>query len=70
MADEDRSSRSGAPDGIGEEALAGWRVLDEQRARIDALRKALLADEKGGDPAQFDFESFFAGKPADDTPSS
>ena len=70
MADEDRSSDSGAPEGAGGDARAGWRVLDEQRARIDALRKALLADEKGGDPAQFVFASFSAGKPAGDTPSS
>ena len=69
MADEDRSPGSEEPENGGD-ARAGWRVLEEQRARIDALRKALLADEKGGDPAQFDFESFFAGKPVDDMPSS
>lgn len=70
MADEDRSPGFEEPENAGDDARAGWRVLDEQRARIDALRRALIASDKGDASAPFDYESFFTGKPEDDMPSS
>lgn len=41
---------------------AGLRLLEEQEARMEALRAALDAGEASGAPRDFDFDSFIAQK--------
>jgi antitoxin ParD1/3/4 len=43
---------------------AGLRLLEEQEARLAALRAALIEGEDSGPPTPFDFEAFLAGKRA------
>ena len=53
-----------APD----EADAGTKVLEEQQARIAALRAAVLAGQVPDDEASFDYARFFGGPARDDAP--
>lgn len=41
---------------------AGLRLLEEHEAKVQALRAALIAGEKSGPSAAFDFDAFIAGK--------
>lgn len=41
---------------------AGLRLLEDQEARLSALRSALRAGEASGEPAPFDFDAFIAAK--------
>lgn len=41
---------------------AGLRLLEEQEARIDALRSALEAGEASGEPKDLDFDDFIERK--------
>ena len=41
---------------------AGLRLLEDQEARISALRSALSAGEASGEPEPFDFDAFMAAK--------
>lgn len=41
---------------------AGLRLLEDQEARLSALRSALSAGEGSGQPEPFDFDAFVAEK--------
>ena len=41
---------------------AGLRLLEDQEARLSALRSALSAGEASGEPEPFDFDAFMAAK--------
>ncbi len=48
---------------------AGLRLLEEQEARLAALRAALVEGEASGPSASFDFEAFIARKRETGTPA-
>lgn len=41
---------------------AGLRLLEENEARVEALRAALIAGEQSGPPTEFNFDAFIARK--------
>jgi antitoxin ParD1/3/4 len=43
---------------------AGLRLLEEQEAKLSALRAALIAGEESGPSTPFDFDAFITGKRA------
>jgi antitoxin ParD1/3/4 len=42
----------------------GLRLLEENEAKLEALRAALIEGEESGDPQPFDFDAFLARKNA------
>jgi antitoxin ParD1/3/4 len=48
---------------------AGLRLLEEQEAKLAALRAALIAGEQSGPSTPFDFEAFIARKRASRSPA-
>ena len=49
---------------------AGLRLLEEQEAKLAALRAALIEGEANGPAIAFDFETFIARKRAGYTPAA
>jgi antitoxin ParD1/3/4 len=49
---------------------AGLRLLEEQEAKLAALRAALIEGEQSGPSTPFDFEAFLARKRASSVPES
>ena len=49
---------------------AGLRLLEEQEAKLAALRAALIKGEQSGPSTPFDFEAFIARKRASRSPVS
>ena len=47
---------------------AGLRLLEEQEAKLEALRAALIEGEQSGPCTPFDFEAFIARKRATRSP--
>jgi antitoxin ParD1/3/4 len=47
---------------------AGLRLLEEQEARLSALRAALIDGENSGPATPFDFDAFIARRRAHDAP--
>ncbi len=47
---------------------AGLRLLEEQEAKLAALRAALIDGERSGPSTPFDFETFIARKRASQSP--
>jgi antitoxin ParD1/3/4 len=48
---------------------AGLRLLEEQEAKLDALRAALIEGEASGAATPFDFEAFLARKRGQGAPA-
>lgn len=44
---------------------AGLRLLEEHETKVQALRDALIAGERSGEPQSFDFDVFKARKRAE-----
>jgi antitoxin ParD1/3/4 len=49
---------------------AGLRLLEEQEAKLAALRAALIEGEQSGPSTPFDFEAFIARKRPSRSPAS
>jgi antitoxin ParD1/3/4 len=41
---------------------AGLRLLEEEDAKVAALRAAIIEGEESGEPTEFDFDAFLAEK--------
>lgn len=57
-----RSVASGRYRSASEVVRAGLRLLEDEEARMSALRAALVAGEESGVPEDFDFDAFIAAK--------
>lgn len=52
----------GRYDSANDVVRAGLRLLEEEDAKIAALRAAIIEGEESGEPTEFDFDAFLAGK--------
>lgn len=57
-----RTVASGRYRSASEVVRAGLRLLEDEEARMSALRAALVAGEESGAPEIFDFDAFMAAK--------
>lgn len=57
-----RAVASGRYRSASEVVRAGLRLLEDEEARMSALRAALVAGEESGAPEAFDFDAFVAAK--------
>ena len=57
-----RVVESGRYRSASEVVRAGLRLLEDEEARMSALRSALVAGEESGEPEAFDFDAFIVAK--------
>ena len=58
----DRQVTAGRYGSASEVVRAGLRLLEEQEAKLQALRAALIEGEESGPPEPFDFDELLAAK--------
>ncbi|MBX9773109.1 MAG: type II toxin-antitoxin system ParD family antitoxin [Xanthobacteraceae bacterium] len=58
----DRQVRGGRYNSASDVVQAGLRLLEEQEARLEALRAALIEGEKSGPSTEFNFDGFLERK--------
>jgi antitoxin ParD1/3/4 len=58
----ERQVRAGRYSSASDVVQAGLRLLEEQEARLDLLRAALIEGEKSGPSTFFDFDDFIERK--------